>query len=326
MMGYDDWRAYVKAHGLQFKYEGLSSRGRRDFFDSVGDAAAADEAFMDDYLYKDLESNTEYFEEALKARKDIDDLLTRYYDYLLNEVSVSEWFSALPGGTPMKDPSLETILTIIDTLGNQKRQDAFVENYLRTDPQDAWDMLRSDGEAEYLLKDHPPIEVFSHAYDSGIPLEDVFFVCPACHGEPQTESDLLDMYGRKNGYPAFYCGSCGSEMSVGRLDNILDFFNALEVVPYPFNDEKRAIWQAHMAERKARGENKLCVKPGDLVYLEATVEDNDGYIRHQEQPGPMVRVTEVNPAGFSWEDPDNKEIFGGTVWRELWSFAEPVTC
>ena len=326
MLELSEWLKYVKNHRLKFKFEGLSgrSRGREsDFYQSVGDAATADEAFMDDFLYKDLESNTKYFKGVLESREDTDELLTRYYYYLIDEVSAREWQEYLPGIPVAEDPSLEFILKTLDAFNTPKRQEAFIENAIRTSPEDAWDMLRSSDECDYLLKDHPPVEVWSHAYDTGIPLEDVFFICPSCHGEPQTEENLVDMYGKHNGLPRFYCGSCGSEMQVGRQENILDFFNALEVTPYPFNEEKQKIWKELMRQRKALGENKLGVKIGDMVHLEASeimISGADHWVSYTRAPGDLVRCTGIDAKSMSYEYPDGSH--GGITWDHVWSKEE----
>jgi ribosomal protein S27AE len=206
----EEWGAYVAKHGLKFKFEGLSGGwNSRDFFDSVGEAATMDEQFMDRYVENEVESQTkELISEIAQA-------LAKEPPYLTDEIDeYVDWLREDMG--EIDDEEDEEFKSNLDILKEHhdewKCREYFGERWTYDDSQWAWECLKEKHNEEWLLKEHPPIEVLSHAYDMGIPLEDVVFICPSCGGEPQFLADYSDL-SIDPGY--FYCGSCGASTQIG---------------------------------------------------------------------------------------------------------------
>jgi hypothetical protein len=327
MIELEDWLKHVKNHSLLFRFKGVPSRGRiKDAFHaSVGEACAASDSFMDDYMYKEYKDAEKRLDAAIVAKANHDELLSGFCEYLMHNVTHAKWVEkGLPTCSDWESADIDTLLTVIQAFPVSKED--YLRDWVVGDASIHWKRLEDKDQEEYLLKEHPPEAVLSHAYESAVDIEDVFFVCPSCHGEPQTEDDLTAIYGKKNGYPMFHCGSCGGEMCVGKHENILDFFNALNIIPYPFNQEKQKHWLGLMAARKASGENKLEIKVGDLVYLEACepVEDGDEVprIRYKGQPGELVRCTGIHEKSMSYECTDDSGDGGGITWDHVWAKCE----
>lgn len=233
-MGVDlqDWCETMKRHPLKYKFEGI-----RGFWTSIGEAVTHDERFMEDYLYKEFKGHSDALEEALEKREDIDELLSRYCEFLECRVSLREWeHEGLPTDLKWSTADNEELMRVIEAVGNASRQDKYLRNWCVGDVDQYWDMLKSKDEAEYLLKEHPPEEVWSHAYEEGVPLDEVWFLCPSCHREP---SQL------KERSQAFYCGLCGSESCLDKNETMLDFFENLDIEVYPFNEGLRKRWEEH---------------------------------------------------------------------------------
>lgn len=261
-----EWLDYCQRHPLLFRFKGLHSRGssrKSAFHRTVGEAATSDERFMDDYMDKEYESHEEGINRAIAARQDIDGYLSDFCEYVDSRVSAKHWRdSQLPNVKSWDVAPLDSILQVVDLFMADKKDD-FIRNWLIGDDLSPYyDIIQSKCQDEYLLKEHPPVAVWYHAGEYEIPLEDVFFVCPACHGEPHTEDNLVEIYGTYNGYPYFYCGSCGSEMNVGDSQDIRDFFIAMDISPYPFNPVKKAEWQKILEDRKAHRDDELELQEG----------------------------------------------------------------
>lgn len=297
-----EWCDYIRSHPLKFRFEGLHSRGRSrkdDFFQTVGEAAVADERFMNDYMEAEFESHEEYLDKAVKTRHDDNDYLSRFCEFAVSKVRARDWAESLPGvpaNTNWDTVDIDTIMRVVDFYIADLKE-AYIRDWIIGDDiQNYWDMIKEKDNEEYLLKDHPPIAAWNNAGDFEVKLGDVFFLCPSCR-DPQLEDVLGEFYTHQNGYPYFYCGSCGSEMSVGPKEHIIDFFNALEITPYPFNKEKREHWQKLMADRKAWGENKLELKIGEKVHLKVPEEfpssQGGTWTQWTNEPGELVTITHV---------------------------------
>lgn len=309
-MGVDlgDWLKYIKDHPLKLRYDGLHSRSRgckSDFFQTVGEAAVADERFMNDYMDEEYESHEESIDQAVKNRSDDDDYLSRFCEYVVHKVKAHQWAEVFPD-VPAKSHGwekvhIDTIMRIVDFYIADLKE-AYIRDWIICDDiQHYWEIIQGKDNEEYLLKDHPPIAAWNNAGDFEVKLEDVFFLCPSCR-DPQLEDVLGEFYTPQNGYPYYYCGNCGSEMNVGPKEHILDFFNALEITPYPFNKEKREHWQKLMADRKAWGDNKLELKVGEKVHLKVcedvpyhdNAHDSNATWKHwKDEPGELVTITHV---------------------------------
>lgn len=295
----DTWLKHCQTHPLKFKFDGLNN-GRRmtdDFYKTVGEAAVADERFMDDYLSNERDYHKKAFDEAVKARTDTEECLSRFCEFAAHKISAADWPAEVSGNIDWDKAPIEQIMIVVDRFAD-KLGDDYISDWVVGDPDPYWDMIKEPDYAATLLKDHPPIEVWNHAGGYGVDLDDVLLVCPSCHGEPHTEEDLTECYGLRNGYPHFYCGSCGGEATLGQHENLLDFFNALEVTPYPFNQKKQEHWKALMAARKALGENKLDLKTGEAVHLKVTRERDSSFgsgtwTEYCNEPGELVTIIRV---------------------------------
>lgn len=292
-----EWLKYIKDHPLKLRYDGLHSRGRSsksDFFVSVVEAAAADERFMSDRRSEEYEGHEESFDAEIAAREDTEGYLSRFCEYVEAHVSARAWrTSGLPTLTWSKAP-IDDIMKVVKFFVPAHKE-GFLWDWC------VGDVDVSEDEAEHLLEEHPPIAAWNNAGDFEVRLEDVFFLCPSCR-DPQLEDVLNEFYTKQRNYPHFYCGSCGSEMNVGPKENILDFFLAMDITPYPFNKEKREYWQKLTADRKAWGENKLELKVGEKVHLKVcedvpfhdNAHDSNATWKHwKNEPGELLTITHV---------------------------------
>jgi len=320
MIELQDWLKYIKDHPLKFRFDGLHSRGRsskNDFFTNVCEAAMADEEFISQRRCDEYESHEEIFDRSVETKEDSEDYLARFCEYVECHVSHRAWVATGLHTYEWRKAPIEELLKVVEFFA-PAHKDSYLWDWC------VGDVEVGDWEAEELLKKHPPIAAWNNAGDFEVKLEDIFFLCPSCR-DPQLEDVLGECYTRQNGYPYFACGACGSEMSVGRRDNILDFFNALEITPYPFNREKQERWKKLMSDRKALGENKLEIKVGDIVHLEASEllksEHGGGdWVHYRREPGDLVRCTETNEKSMSYEYVDGSG-HGGITWDHVWSKA-----
>lgn len=237
------WVDTVCKHPLKFKYKGLEDAGGRRghaFFTNVGDAAVSSESFMDDYVYRERSHYTDMLELSLKEKRDVDEMLSRYCEYLADHTSAADWDEALPdikADTIWYKAPDEVLLKVAEALPDLSDEWA---DWSVGDINWHWEDIKSDFNIPYLLKEHPPIECLDHASNSGVPVEDVFFLCPSCHQQPTTEEESQHR---------FYCGLCGAESVIDKDEDMIDFLISLDVTPYPFNEEKRKEWLAKMEQR-----------------------------------------------------------------------------
>ena len=155
-----------------------------------------------------------------------------------------------------------------------------VVDHLMPDVEFVLDWIDNDG---YLLKDHPPEEVLSHAYEEGVRLEDVKFVCPGCGSEPHCDEHLG---------PSFYCGLCGCEYFSEHEDlrdplSFSKFCTNLGVPPWPFVAETQCFLGSSY-----EGE----VEDG-VTFLGEAILDHLRKAREffGERPGPLSRVRSESP-------------------------------
>jgi len=236
-MGVDvaDWCATLKAHPLKYKFEGISK-----CWTSIGEAVTHDERFMDDYMYEEYKGQSECLEKAIEQRKDLDEMLSRYCEFLECRVSHKEWQrEGLPSDIKWDKAEDEELMKVIEAVGNDSRQEEYIRDWLVGDTDQYWGMLKDECQAEYLLKDHPPEAIWSHAYEEPIDFDKVWFLCPSCHREPQ-------IFGERS--HAMYCGLCGGESCLDKNETMLDFFRNLNVEVFPFDKKLRAKWEEHFQE------------------------------------------------------------------------------
>jgi hypothetical protein len=213
----DEWIKTIRRHPLKYKFDGLEDGG---WHKDVREAAVFSESYMDDYAEKE----TDYY-----AKYATTEFSETYADWLRREHG-HEWDGK-------KNINHCADSTVIRALGTDQRAQEWA--YWYYEPDWSWEGIRAD-DPEYLLKEHPPIECWSHAYESGVPVEDVFFLCPSCGNEPTTEEETKDR---------FYCGLCGASSCLGPGEDIVDFIIALDLSVYPFNSAKHAEWKAKIEAR-----------------------------------------------------------------------------
>lgn len=305
-MGVDlhEWLDVVSRHRLKFKFEGLENgrRDKDDYFKTVGEAAAADEGFMSNYLSKEFVLHSEDFDAAVKAREDQDEYLSRFCSFAEHRLSAKRWNEhGFTFHGDWAEAPLDDILKVVDAF-EAKMKDDYISDWVVGEASQYWPMIRDPDNAAELLEKHPPMSVWDHAGGSGIDVDDVFFICPTCGGQPQTIADLIDMHGTHNDLPRFYCGCCGAEAQTGLHYDLIDFFNDFKVTPFPFNAKRRAEWEKLKADRKALGDNKLNLKPGDKVLMKTSVQVpyhnnapgcTDTWTNWRDEPGELVTITSV---------------------------------
>lgn len=226
---FEDWMRYVLGHRLKFKFEGLGDTGRSSpYFTDVREAAVSSESFMNEYMRKESEYYTE------EAAGDLREIYVRW----LRKKYGATW-------TLKKNIRYCADSTVFRELDTEDRRQEFGYEY--PEPEWGWEAIRAyEGEQiEALLKEHPPEKVWSYAGEYGFPVEELFFVCPSCHGEPAREEDCKNY---------FACGSCGCESALGPDETMVDFIInlGLEDKLFPFNEEKRKEWRAKIEAHHAK--------------------------------------------------------------------------
>lgn len=197
----EEWVAYVRAHPLKMKYRGLNG-----YYTSVGEAATHDERFMDRYM----EQEWDYFEKNAD-----DEYAEEYAEHLRRQA-----------GVDLEDLDLSDAQVIAKYDAPEHRAD-WAREY-RT-AEECWEIIKNDN--EHLLTKHPPEKIWSYAYDEGLDVEKVWFICPSCRTEPFTKFDF-EQYG--NSY--FYCGNCGASSATGDDPELKEFIAALEIKEWPLKD------------------------------------------------------------------------------------------
>jgi len=230
-----DSKTYVETmlkYPVKFKFTGLDG-----FHETITAALRADER----YVEEQLELDRAYHEKQLEALladevTDYDeDDLERYRDWLKTEVKVAEIedfvaYQAAPlrEQIEMMERSRPTRIT--------GRRLEFLEVYKMPEPWVVREACLEGLDEGALLKEYPIEEIYSAAYEEGVPADDVWFLCPGmgCH-EPQTKESVGEHY---------YCGKCGCEWLPGDLhekDVFERFCDELGLTPWPFRKPKSDI-------------------------------------------------------------------------------------
>ena len=226
------WVETLLKHPLKYKFEGIDK-----CWTSVGMAVVHDARFMDDYMYKEWKSQNDCLEKAIAQHKDLDEMLSRYCEFLETRVSHKEWqHEGLPSDTKWDKATDEELMKVIEAVGNDDRQDEYIRDWVIGDTDQYWDMLQDESQAPYLLKEHPPEAVWSHASEEAVSFDEVWFLCPSCHREPQ-------VWGARS--HSMYCGLCGGESCLGPEETMLDFFKSLNIEVWPFDRAVRRRWRSH---------------------------------------------------------------------------------
>lgn len=194
-----DWLECLARHPRKYKFEGLDG-----YHTSVVDAFTRDDEQRQKMA--DAEFETEYEELCSQltdavlampfadAQAVLDEPANGYLDYLDRRYTIEP------------DDTLDDV----DTLNARS-------NYIN-DRQEGLDPMDQDFDAAALLKEHPPVEVLSHASTGGIDVDDVMFFCPSCGQEPATwDNEAIDPVADELGVAPFQrvlrfqwvvCGTC----------------------------------------------------------------------------------------------------------------------
>lgn len=238
------WVETIRRHPLIFKYEGLDG-----FHASVVDAAKADSGFVERQWEAECQYHADCLDAAILAppeERDVDEI-QQYLQFLDPYLTVGvlaafrEEFGDIAFSNLsecLQDPEhLRSILDLEDFITNVER---YAEDRRAQYAGGLADAFFHDGDLdldeEHLLTVHSPEEVFSHAYEEGVPLEDVLFICPGCRREPISRTYLEHNNGN------FYCGLCGCEYHPGnpehhdlrKTESLSEFSDTLSVDIYPF--------------------------------------------------------------------------------------------
>ena len=187
-MGVDieTWVETVLAHPLKYRFDGLDG-----WHTDVREAAVSDERFMNRYIGEEAE----YAEKTF-----LEEYPEPYVDYLINKVDLRTCEEDLLALCRNPSYTLVEVETLEAAVGEWRGE--FVYDYV--EPEVCWENIRED-DPTYLLKEHPPVEVWNEAYGCGFPIENVAYICPSCGAHAMTIDELCDNGGRH------YCSLCGSE-------------------------------------------------------------------------------------------------------------------
>jgi len=248
-----DWVATIRRHPLKYKYEGFDG-----FHESVNEAALATEPYREKLWDSEYEYHYEQLEGMIDQpegfESDYPDCLYHYFWYLSHEVSIGDIDEHLAHDIKEaekllqrdehgeEDTTEEIIRDVVRRMEQQGRgfadtqRSEYVADFFGSIDM-VTDTIEND-DPEALLDEHPPVEVWSHAYNEGMDVIDVAFICPSCNREPQT----LETLSHNNGH--FNCGLCGCEYipDHGGLKDLRDpvnldvFAEILGVSLWPFRD------------------------------------------------------------------------------------------
>ena len=248
----ESWVETMKKHPAKWRFQGLSPsrsfyRPVDNFFEDVREACVADADFMDNYMEQEVKGTLEALKEELAnvpdrvLPPDHDDHHVEDYAMFLRSERWNEWQEP-------ENINLAPARKVIEKLELKDGEHTTVHGWGRCDregmryawackknddPSWAWDCIRQD-EPEYYLKEHPPVEMWSHAYERGVPLEEILLVCPGCGREPVRESDIT------RDPLKFYCGLCGAEAAPDEGETLEGWAEAVGVKLWPFKEEKAA--------------------------------------------------------------------------------------
>ena len=220
-MGVDvgTWCKTVREHPLKYRFDGLDG-----FHTDVREAAVHDSQFMECYL----EQETKHYEAELEEKDEC--AVERYCDYLIHKLRVGLHDEELITRCLEPDYSWE----LVEALEAEVKEARWEWAYEQVGPQWCWECIR-EGDDEYLLKEHPPIEVWDPAYGCGFPIDNVVYICPSCGRYPMT-TDALEDNGHRH-----YCGLCGGEYlephDFRNKEDLQKFAETVGLTLYPFGGE-----------------------------------------------------------------------------------------
>jgi hypothetical protein len=183
-MGVDlnTWVEVINQHPAKWKFDGLDG-----FYEEVGDAACFDEDFMNRFMEKQAESDAEELGHTVeKLKKDGGDI-----EEWSTEGAYVEWLRNKNHETDDPDDEDYESDRVILIRHDDKWERLYFcgERQDYDDNQQAWEWLRSEDAKEFLLSEHPPIQMWDHAYEEGVDLDKILFICPGCGRNPASEEN-----------------------------------------------------------------------------------------------------------------------------------------
>jgi predicted RNA-binding Zn-ribbon protein involved in translation (DUF1610 family) len=239
------WVETMKKHPALWRFKGLGSRrgGKDSFHKDVREACVEDEEFMSDYMEKEAKYRLEQLKELLEhgdkgaTGPDEDEWEIESYASFLRCQRWNYWdepenINHAPARKVIEklEPA-EGVRVSIDNWGGCTGPDdvRHAWAYESSEPSEAWDTIRR-GEPEYYLKEHPPVEMWSHAYEQGVPLDEVIFVCPGCGSEPIQQKNVDGAH--------YYCGLCGAEACPDEGQTLESWAADMSVKLWPFKSKE----------------------------------------------------------------------------------------
>jgi predicted RNA-binding Zn-ribbon protein involved in translation (DUF1610 family) len=223
-----DWIATINRHPLSFTFDGLRGHGPTPMA-----VARNDERYMEERYRKEVEDAREALEREIAG-----DRCTDFLEHYARDLSHDVAEDAPDGDAYVLIGYVRSVEARIHKHRQRHRSLDEAADSLRSEFIEGWVSYDWVGEGvegsdlEYMLEQHPIEGVWDHAADCEIALKEVFFICPGCGRQPIEYST-----GRlTNGY---YCGLCGAENDQGKGKTMLDFFEALQVQPFPFSRKRR---------------------------------------------------------------------------------------
>lgn len=254
-MGVDlnNWVEVINRHPLKYKFYGLDC-----FHESVGDAAASDERFMENWMADVAENQAEELGVNVEMIKKEGGEIGEWDE----EANYVQWLRDKNHETDDKDDEdYQDDQSILICYDDKWERLYFVsERQSYDDCRWEWEYLRSEVAQEYLLEKHPPVEVWDHAYEEGVALDKVLFLCPGCGRNPASEENE-DLWGNW-----FNCGLCGGGTFVN--DDaylcLVDWCEDVEAEIFPFAPVKRESVLAEFSR----------LKQDYAIYTEACVDSD----------------------------------------------------
>lgn len=245
-----DWVECMKRHPALWRFEGLDSRrgGKDSFFTDVREACVASEEFMNHHMEDIAKGRLDDLKEYLKADPDplpeaeANEFDVENYAQFLRGCRWRDWeedenINHAPARKVIKvlEPK-NNERVYIDHWGEVHGADALRYAWAHlcadSDVQYEWDYIKQD-EPEYYLKDHPPVEMWSHAYEQGVPLDEIIFVCPGCGREPIQQKDVNGAH--------YYCGLCGAEACPDEGQTLESWASDMSVKLWPFKEKEKTV-------------------------------------------------------------------------------------
>lgn len=228
------WVEVVNRHPVKWKFDGLDG-----FHEEVGEAAVMDEQFMDNWMEEKAENDADALGEEI-ATGELDPMsdILNYVQWLRDKNHETEFTD---------DEDYKSDKSILDEYDDKwERRYFYGSRQDYSDCEIEWEWLRSEDAKQMLLEKHPPVEIWDHAYEEGVELDKVLFLCPGCGRNPAQES-YEDIWGNY-----FNCGLCVCGTLIGEDFTLIEWCEDMGVELYPFSSVKRENLLAEFSALKGK--------------------------------------------------------------------------